>query len=931
MRGDLIPAGPPPTIRSCFVGRHAALLRLERALDRARAGEPQLVVVEGPAGIGKTALVNRFLTAAQVSRTLRASGDETESGLAFGVLDQLLTDVTQVGPDASGARWSDPLTAGAALLEILGEVPAADPAVLLVDDAQWADIASLQAITFALRRLRADHVLAVLVIRSLAEDGIPVGLRRVLAEDRVGIVRLDGLSVAELRELSATMGVRRLSGRAAMRLRAHTGGNPLHARALLEQLPAEALDTDLPLPAPRSFAMLVLARLAACRPDTEALVMAASALGMTAPLRTAAAVAELTDPLPALDQAVAAGLLVDGLGEPVTQFAHPLVQAAVYQHLGSARRAALHRRAADVMTDEDHRLRHLARAAVGHDSALADEFAARGRRCFADGQWLNAAEWLSEAARLTPEDPEREQYTLELLESRLIFGDIPDPEVTAARLRRFAPSVWRSCVLGHLALARGAADEAAALLRDAWAQRDGAGDRGLRARLAEHLASAYSMLMDGREAERWVDEARRLTRPQRATPMVEFVAAVGAALSGRAGAALAGMGDLPDPAVADLREACALLSRGELRLYADDVPGALRDLGGVLAARRDWGDTLRVMAAAALGRAEFRAGRWDDAIVHFELAVSVAGDANLLNMASYTHAYAAFVPAARGEWATAEAHIAALDVAGASLSHGMMLSSALARASVARARGLPEAVIASLEPLLCPGLPSAVLEPGLTFWQDAFVEAATAVGDFDRAETVLRRYEELAAAREHASAMAAAARARGTWHASRGETDLAERAYQAAFGHAARSDVPYDRSLLHLAYGQFLRRAGRRTRAAEQLVAAHDLLARLDARPDLERCDRELAACGTVVGARRPRQSALLTAQELAVARLVADGLTNAQVARQLVLSVKTVEYHLGRIFQKLRVASRAQLARRLSDTGTDPSAVPEARAPVAH
>ncbi|MCZ4516627.1 helix-turn-helix transcriptional regulator, partial [Streptomyces sp. ActVer] len=154
--------------------------------------------------------------------------------------------------------------------------------------------------------------------------------------------------------------------------------------------------------------------------------------------------------------------------------------------------------------------------------------------------------------------------------------------------------------------------------------------------------------------------------------------------------------------------------------------------------------------------------------------------------------------------------------------------------------------------------------------------------------------------------------------------------------HAAHVEAPFDRALLHLAYGGFLRRAGRRTRAGEQLRTARDLLVRLDAPPDLGRCERELAACGLgpagSAAEREPRTrgAALLTPQELAVARLVASGLTNRQVARELVISVKTVEYHLGRIFPKLGVDSRTRLTAMLAadEPGPQPGRPGPGRAP---
>src|SRR6266542_3199733 len=342
MGADVSRGAAAPRVQALFVGRQPTLASLHRMLNQARAGEPRLVLIEGPAGIGKTTLVRRFLDEAGERRVLRASGEEAEAGLAFGVLDQL------------------------------GELQRTDPVVVVVDDLHWADRPSLRALTFALRRLRVDRVLTLLLAREVAEAPLPDGLRRLLADDDTLQLRLGGLEVEELRALSGRLGHGPLSLGAAARLRAHTDGSPLHARALLEQLPAEAFDDpQVPLPAPRSFALLVLARLAACAPDVQELVAAASVLGARCPLHQAAALARLDVPLPALEQAVAAGLLVEQPATLTVGFPHPLVHAAIYQQLGPARRAGLHTRAAGLVDDEAARLRHRVRAASGPDAALA--------------------------------------------------------------------------------------------------------------------------------------------------------------------------------------------------------------------------------------------------------------------------------------------------------------------------------------------------------------------------------------------------------------------------------------------------------------------------------------------------------------------------------------------------------------------------------
>ncbi|WP_248963580.1 ATP-binding protein [Sphaerisporangium perillae] len=199
---------PPYGIVS-FVGRAAELARLDAELDEVRAGSPRIVLVDGQPGIGKTALVRHFLGRSPGLTALWASGEQNESRLSYGTVDQLYR---------TDAVPADPLEVGAGLLEMLGDLQDRGELVVVVDDAHWADIASLHAITFALRRLRADRIMAIVIVRDPADHHLPEGLRRMLAAESTLRISLAGLDVEEVQGLSETP----LPLRVASRLRAHT-------------------------------------------------------------------------------------------------------------------------------------------------------------------------------------------------------------------------------------------------------------------------------------------------------------------------------------------------------------------------------------------------------------------------------------------------------------------------------------------------------------------------------------------------------------------------------------------------------------------------------------------------------------------------------------------------------------------------------------
>ena len=444
-----------------FVDRDEELALLSDQLQRAADGRPGCVVVDGPPGIGKTALVRRFLAEAGSVSVLDATGEEAEAGLAGGVVDQLLR--RRQGGDR------DPMALGAALLQVVVSHQDQDPLVVVLDDAHWADGPSLTAIGFVLRRLAAERVLVVLVCRR--SQSLPAYVGHQLACGRAVGITVGGLHAEGLARLAAARD-HRLAPEALHRLWIHTEGNPALAIALLTEVAPGGLDAgECPLPAPRSLADDVSSRVERCPPAARRLVGAAAVLGTKSSLRLAARLAQSNEPLRALEDAAGAGLLVSG-AEPATAevwFPHPVIRSAVYHGLGPAERAELHRAASRVVPCPTERLRHRALATVEPDEILARDLQAHAGALAAAGQWSDAGRALTAAARVAPDVEAAEELRLLAMELLLLVeGELP------VRLRAHLPTLpataARRLVDGLVALVDGRADQAEFHLRIAVAK-----------------------------------------------------------------------------------------------------------------------------------------------------------------------------------------------------------------------------------------------------------------------------------------------------------------------------------------------------------------------------------------------------------------------------------------------------------------------------
>ena len=928
-----------------FVGREQELDALETALAAARAGEPQVVVVQGEAGIGKSSLILEFLGRQRGLPAIMASGETAETVLPFGVVKQLSAEAAVASPGAVPALdllsggpgpGADPLAVGVEVRALISALPRKRAAaVVVVEDLQWADLPSARALLFACRRLGADRVLVVFTGRPGATARLGEGWARFVDGDRrASVLTLRGLDAGEVGLLCGRLGRAGLSERTVRRLADHTGGNPLLARALLDELS----DDELRAPggffrAPRSLASLILPRLAALSRPARDLVVAATVLGDRAALADAAQLAGIAEPVAALEKAERAGLLA-GLDTPsgrVVSFPHLLMRRAIYCDLGAERRRQLHLRAAGITGGRDA-LAHRVAAADGLDPALAAELCASATAAAEAGNLPLSARYLQQAAAVTEHGPERDERVLSAFELLVRAADVTAASAASPMIERLPAGARRDTALGQLALLAARPADAEALLRAAWDAHDRVRERGTGGEAALGLGMLVKMSGAHAEAAVWLDRA--LGSGTGGEPWYDAARCIRSfafVVGGAVGRALALLGDLPArPAMVPAARTDALAFRGVARLWTGDLAGAAADL--TLAVDRiRAGVQLRFpcRALAFLAEAEFRLGRWDDARDHAELAVCLACDADRGYDLAVVHSAAVPVAACRGEWAVADGHAQAAERAARTFGGFAAVLAASARGLLGLARDDPEEVLrgAALA-LAVPQIDR--YDPAGFWWRPAQVWALIRTGRLGGAEHILAAMEARAARRGERAALAQTAWLRGSLAMARGDLDQADQMLRAARRASGGASLPFHHGLLDLQYGRCLSLLGQDNAAADAVRAAREAFGVLGAEPFLRASQAEPAAPGLPRQPGRDPGGPALTTQELRVARLVASGLSNREAAAQLYLSPKTVEYHLAHAFTKLGVRSRHQLGTRIRDQetqGVSPGGTPGNRA----
>jgi DNA-binding CsgD family transcriptional regulator len=885
-------------VEQVFVGRDAELTTISERLAAAAEGHAGVVWIEGDAGFGKTALVRRILrTLPDDFVVISAEADEIAREQSFGVLSQL-------GVDGSGGSFA----AGLDLLRLTGERPDRRPVLIVIEDMHWADTGSREALVTMARRLDAESVVLLATSRPGGETADSWD-RVVNDEMRCCTIQLGAMSAQQVGEWAHRLG-HGLTGAQAERLHRHTGGHPLYLRTLLQELtPQQLTSSTHDLPAPRSLASATIAALAELRGEANQLAAALAVLGTRTALAVVGRVAGVADPAAALEGLLKAGFVQWAPAEPNTpiDFVHPLYRLAVYDDLSPTRRQALHRAAAENLgrvAGWPHRVA----AADSADDELADELDNGAADEVRRGMAGLAAKYLLWAAPLTSRRAVADTRLLRGARLLLAEGDLDRVAELCPTIEACDPNPLRDLVLGSYAYETGDAERAQRLLSSAATHEDA--DPSVRADAHVRLSSIYILQGEPRRQAQAAEAALSLDGADDETARTAWgsLASAEFTLNG-APAALAVLARrLPDHA-GEINGADAelLVVRGLLKLYAAETRAGNNDLRVAIQMSRDGQSHQHLPAAHVyLARGLFIVGDWDEALVHARAARAVVDDARHDWMRGRAEFVFGTVAASRGQWEDAQASLAEVERAAvgvADTTWAEMLARIL-KSAICRARGDATGVIDVLRPLAS-DTRIVVSQMAMMAWWPILIEGLIEAGETAEAAAELDRLaRHVEDTGMDIGGQLAGLRARLA--AASGDPDEAARLFEVAIATIRPDDGLLDRGLLRHRYGKLLHARGNRRDAVDHLRAAHELFAGVGAEPYRQAVAADLASCGIRTAT---RQSPLdLTEREQDVVALVRKGMTNKEIAAEMYVSEKAVEYHLRNVYGKLGISSRREL-----------------------
>jgi len=894
-----------------------------RVLDTVRDGFSSTLVLRAGAGVGKTVLLEYAIDVASDLRVASVTGVQSEITMEFAALHQLLVPFMPVldvlpPPQRHALRVAfgieegpppDLFLVGLAVLTVLSRAAEEMPLLCVIDDAHWLDPESAQVLAFVARRLYADRVGIIVAL------GEPDALR---VFDGLPAVALGPLPAAEAAELLRSVAGGPLEDQTVGRVLADTQRNPLAlveigSEFTPEQLAGLAAQPE-PLPLSGRLEARFLRRARKLSPDSRTFLLLAAAdpSGERSRLWRTAGLADIDADAAAADSE-SAGLLQFPGGS--VRFRHPLIRSAVYHGATDRERRFAHLALADASSSgpEQHiRAWHLGKATTVPDEGVAAELERTADRARGRGGYLAQAALLRRSIELTPDDGRRAQREVALAEAEFISGRPDAARDLVERSRpRLASDDLRAQVTrltGEILFAQGKPTEAAAVLANA-AEALGPATEAARDTIYEAFLAA---LWAGPAQRRTIATvARSFPRPAAPAPTVSDLL-----LDGFAARYTLGYAEAAGP----LRAAITALLTDDLdpatglRCFelGAAAAGSLWDDQALHDISERWARTARMLGALTvlpvtlrfLATSAWMAGRFDEADARLAEMNEVIAAMRSPAIYGIDSRGAGLLLAYRGH--TVEARAAGVAQIHESTARGQRLIAD---------QGWYIVEVADL----CAGDYEAAAAAALPVIEDdpAFL-AETTLPDLIEAAARSGKHETAASAFDMLSERALAAGThwalglRARCQALISGDEHAEGAYLESIRQLKQSRAVVDLARSHLLYGQWLRRAKRRRDARHQLRIAHDMFTTMGAKGFAEQAGTELRATGERARIRAPQTTFDLTPREARVAELAAEGSSNNEIAAQLFISPSTVEYHLGKVFRKLNVTSRSQLARHL-------------------
>ena len=917
------------------MGREPELAVLQRFLDSIPSA-PSALLLSGDPGIGKTTVWKEGLADALLRdyRILSCGPIEAETRLSYAALGDLLEpileealpslpepqrlalEVALLRSPSSGAR-ADQRAVSLAVLGCLRSVASTSPVVVAVDDIQWMDLPSARVLQFVVRRLKDEQIGLITAARGAPADDDPLGVVSAFAEDRAHAVHVGPLSQDALeRVLRAKVG-EGFSRTTLLSLHEMSGGNPFFAQeiglALLRRGGGVTAGERLPIPG--RLQELIEDRLEGLPSRTIEALEIVSALSAPTFDVIAAAIAPsrgVDDRLgPAIDNGV-----VEAVGDRL-RFTHPLLASAVYQKIPPARRRELHARLATIVRDPEERARHLALSVEGPDVAVAAALEEAAVLAFSRGAPQSAAELWEMARRATPPD-RGEDLVRRTHQAGVAHHECGDTSLARSVLEQAVDLSMAGPARGRVLLDLGMALAETEGWRGAWAvfeaARGEAGDDlALRARVEQNLGYTWLFRGDLAASERHAHAALQLAEELQeprvmaeafvAYPFVEFV-----------------LGRGVDQELLDRGIALEGHMEGEFKSHvlraSFTVAQLLKFTDRLDQARRTFTDLLGDAAAHAaemaipqiryhLADLECRAGNWDAAMEHARESRAAAQRIRMGPMSAEGHFAVGLVEAHLGQADPARLEaLEGLRIAEAAGEILLLIPNLSVLGFLELSLGRPAEADAYLSRAVELVEAMGVREPAYFRIVPDEVEALVALGRLEEAEALLAPFEEAGTNLDRVWAMATGARCRALVLAARGDLPAASAAVDEAVIQHDRLPLPFELGRTLLVKGTVQRRAKRKRDARDTLEQALGIFEGLGAVQWAERTRAELAR----IGGRAP-SSVDLTPTETRVAELVAAGGTNREVADALFVSVHTVEANLKRIYRKLGIRSRTELA----------------------